>query len=68
MIILNIQSETSLIKAQIPNLIAKDFYDNHRVSLKAITGQQTLSSSYSEVITIQYDPELIAPIIENADV
>lgn len=66
--ILNIQSDTLLIKAEIPELITKDFYDNHRVILRTNTGQQTLSSSYSEIITIQYDSELIAPIIENTNI
>jgi len=68
MIIVNIQSDTSLIRATIPNIMTKEFFNNHKVSLISAVGEQTLSSAYSEIVTIRYDQPLIAPIIKNNDV
>jgi len=68
MTIIKIQSDTSLVRATIPNIMTKGFYNNHKVSLISAVGQQTLSSAYSEIVTIRYDQQLIAPIIKNNDV
>jgi hypothetical protein len=66
--IINIQSSTSLLKATTPDVIVKTEYNNHRVVLRSDIGTQTVSAAYSEIITIQYEKDLIATVIENSDV
>lgn len=68
MIIKDIKTNTSFVKASIPESLRIEYADNHKLIIQQISLSANLSSSSSERVTIQDDKKLVALIFKNENI